>query len=382
MSLFTLGLADNLRSALLPEIINNFSLTHSNASWFFVLSSFFSVIAGYFTNKLIFKYGIMVFFRLGLGLILSGCLFFYLAPSFLYLLISCCILGLGFGFLAITQNILVTENTNPAFTQRALSGLHSMYGFASFLAPILVNFSKNFQIKWSSPFLWSGLFSLGNLALSFLIKNHTAERCNIPYNNAHEAYPETTIFDKDSSTKLNRIYFVIMLSSYAAMELLVSTRLTSYLNHGLHWDLEKSSQYLSIFFLCLLSGRILFSFLRLPLNTKQTLALSLWSSLFLILIGLQINPLYLALSGFTMAPFYPLAVGWLRELFPDSISKMMSYSISIQSLTIIFMNLLIGWFSDNWGINQAMFLGLFFGSLSWILLMLQQRKKSNLGSRA
>jgi MFS family permease len=70
-----------------------------------------------------------------------------------------------------------------------------------------------------------------------------------------------------------------------------------------------------------------------------------------------------------MAPFYPLAMALLAELFPQKISSTVSFAISMQSAFVILMNLLIGILSDRFGIETAMYSSIFFGGLSWMFLM-------------
>ncbi len=361
LSLFGLGLTDNLRGSLFPEILKTFALTNTQGAWFFILTSSFAVLAGYSTHAISQKFSTLSVLKTGVVFMGLGALLIYMASQFSFLLIGCAVLGIGFGFLGVTQNVIITEVTSPPITKKVLSGLHSMYGFASFLSPLLVSTFAIQSISWRYLFLGASLIifliAIGALTLSAPLPSK---------DNVFKKPPrERGIFIVESE----KMFFATILSSYVAMELLISTRLTTYLTVTYQWPLEWASNYLTYFFIALLLGRLLFSFFHPPISTKKTLLISLMGSLLLIAFGLRIDPLYLSLSGFFMAPFYPLAMALLAELFPQKISSTVSLSISMQSAFVILMNLLIGILSDHYGIATAMYASLFFGGLSWFLLM-------------
>ena len=135
LSLFCLGLTVNLRGTLFPEILQTFSLTNSLGSYLFIITSLFSILASFTSPRWLQQYDTIKIWRWGIFLMGTGAFGIFLSPQYPFLLLSGAILGLGFGILAVTQNLLITVVSPPTHKKRILSGLHSMYGFAAFLSP-------------------------------------------------------------------------------------------------------------------------------------------------------------------------------------------------------------------------------------------------------
>lgn len=360
LSLFSLGFTDNLRGALFPEILQTFSKSNSEGSWFFIFASIFSILAATASHFLCSKFSSYRIWQVGVFGIAMGGILIFGAESFFFVLFACIILGIGFGLLGVTQNLLITKTAPTKLVKKLLSGLHSMYGLSSFLSPILVSFAASYKTPWQHLFLAAGVFSLVLLVSSLpVVLPNSLE----PVNVSKQQGFKVSLFTK------KKFLFSIIVASYVAMEILVSTRLTTYLTLGHNWSLAQASLYLSYFFVALLMGRLLFSILHFPISTKKTLLVSLLGASLCILYGLHNNPLFISLSGFFMAPFYPLAIALMTEVFPDEISSMMGLTISLQSVFVIGMNLLMGMTTDALGIHFAMNSVFIFSGFSWLLLM-------------
>ena len=340
LSLFGLGLTDTLRGALFPSILESFAVNNSQGSWFFIVTSLFSILAGISTHSLSRSISTFQSWRAGVFFMALGSLLIFLAPQFHWVLLGCAALGVN---------------------KKFLSGLHSMYGLASFLSPILVASFASRNWPWQSLFLVASLTVFLLFFVSYRVQFNTTPR---PRTNDLNDRIKHILFDK------RKVTVAVLISSYVAMEILLSTRLTSYLTQHLHWPLTRASVYLTYFFVALLSGRLLFSFLHFPMSTKQTLLIALLGAMAMILLGLRVDPLFLAGSAFFMAPFYPVAMAFLAERFPDQLTPLMGLTISLQSLFVIFMNLAMGPLTDLMGIDAAMNSAFAFGGISWLLLMI------------
>ncbi len=372
LSLFALGLIDNFRGALLPEILQYFKVNNTQGAYFFISTSIFSVLASFSSRHWLEKIPALALWRWGVLAMSLGALGIFFAPHFLILLMTCTILGLGFGTLGVTQNLLISLLASPKSKQKLLSGLHSMYGLASFFSPLLVGVLTQRGFSWNSVFMIACVVTLFVFFFSFLIPTSDLNACvdtaTLPLKNSQT--------QASSRLDLSSWLFGLSLAFYVSLELLVSTRLTTYLKTVHQWSLVDSSHYLSYFFLALLSGRALFTFFHPPLATRKLLFISLLSSSLLILMGLRIHPFFLTLSGLFLAPFYPLAITLVSELFPEKVSSVMSLTISLQSFLFILVNLVIGHWTDHFGIASAMNFAFVFGGASWITLMKLKRVPS------
>lgn len=421
LSLFGLGLTDNIRGALFPEVVHFFSVNNSQGAYFFISTSIFSVLSSVASRKLLLKFPPLTLWKWGVFFMSLGALGISFSPQFSLLMIACAILGVGFGILGVTQNLLVSLMAPPKYKKRILSGLHSMYGLASFFAPMMVAQLIGLGFHWQVLFMIASLIVICILMFSFFYKSsllnayisqaedqgHQLNQV-VPFNQAAplnsnietvdnplllsnaalpllhinvKNAPETKkskkkflVSDNHKQSKNNDgLYLSLSLAFYVCLELLFSTRLTTYLKNFFHWSLIDSSRYLTYFFLFLLSGRILFTFFHPPLSTRKMLYLSLLSSLFTVSLGLKINPFFLCLSGLFFAPFYPLAIAHISEIFPDKVSSVMSLTISLQSFVFIIANFSIGFWTDHFGIENAMYFAYLFGGLSWFCLMKLQK---------
>lgn len=365
LSLFVLGLTDNLRGTLFPEILNTFSLSSTHGSYLFVITSVFSIIASYTSHQWIQRLDALQVWRWGVLLMGLGTFGFFIAPQFTPLLFSGAVLGLGFGILAVTQNLLITTIASPQTKQKILSGLHSMYGFAAFLAPLLAREMTNSQFPWKYLFLLAALL-IFLLYIGILVL--PASRSKVSTSSS-QISPVQPVMHALPSSNGKPLLLTLIISCYFSIELLMSTRMTSYLKFHYQWTLSQSSLYLTYFFIGLLAGRVFFIFFTPPLSTKKMLLLSLVSSLIVITLGLKIDPLFLSLSGLFLAPFYPLSISFISELFPNQVSSVLSKTISLQSLFFISMNLIIGYWTDLLGIASAMNFVFILGGAAWLLLM-------------
>ena len=136
-SLFVLGLTDNIRGPLFPEILNYFNLSSVKGSWSFATTSMAAFMGTILSTYFLKKYSMSQLLWAGIVLMFIGMFAMGSAKSFNFFIFGSSIIGLSIGFLAVAQNLLVTESISDEYKSRALSGLHAMYGLASFLAPLL-----------------------------------------------------------------------------------------------------------------------------------------------------------------------------------------------------------------------------------------------------
>ena len=252
ISLFGLGLTDNLKGSLFPEILNVFSMSSIQGACFFIITSLFSIFAGFSTHYLNLKFSVFSSWRVGVMSMSIGSLIIYLAKTLPQLFVGCAFLGIGFGILAVTQNLLITMNIEKRFVKKTLSGLHSMYGISSFLAPLLVSYFLTKHLPWNYLFLLSSIVVFLIFISSFFYRQKN--------------YPDKLIINQnilstgnEHKVQLNKTQQRLLacsISAYVAMELLISTRLTSYLTTFSKWPLKSASIYLTYFFLVFLTRRL------------------------------------------------------------------------------------------------------------------------------
>lgn len=359
-SLFVFGLSDNIRGPLFPEILKEFNVSDSMGSLMFALSSLSGFVASYFARHLLRKFdrrSILQGACVGMSLTLIG---LSVAPNFPLFLILSVLFGLNSGILGLVPNVLVPLGATAERKQQLLSGLHAMYGVASLLAPLFVAAVSFFTNSWRFTFLLTAIAPF-SLYLYSIHKSH----------HPHHSKPKVTKEEHAENKKKNfkpQIFLAFMVSFAVAAEIMISSRLALYMRRVWNYDLEMSSIYVTFFFVALLAGRLLFTGITFNKTIRLQLSICLILTAMMYVLGLYIHPLFLAVAGFTIAPFYPLAISLISSEFPQDLDTAVSYMMATDSMMLALMHLLVGKLSDEFGIHLAIYSGVFFLTLSFFLV--------------
>lgn len=351
-SLLLLGLCDNIRGPLFPEILYTFAVTDSQGSWFFAISSMAGFVGAYFGSWWIDKLGEMRSLQISIFLMCLSQVLISLAPSFQMLLLIVILFGFSLGLMGVMQNVLVVQGSPEAHKSKILSGLHSMYAASSLMAPLLVAVLLILpKSTYSSVELWRRAFQV--TALCCFILGLIALR----HKNSIAPHAVKKAVKKPREGRALRIYFAIILGSYVGAEILVSSRIALFLRREYAATLEESTWYTAAFFIGLLSGRILFSAWTPKMAVRRQMIISMSISTVLLILGLFVHPSLLALSGLAMAPFYPLMISWAGEIFHHQLAPAISLAVSFSSVSVVVMNVLMGAVSDWPGIRYGFMIG-------------------------
>ncbi|KYG67306.1 hypothetical protein AZI86_09930 [Bdellovibrio bacteriovorus] len=359
-SLLVYGLSDNIRGPLFPEIMKHFAVSDSMGSLIFALGNISGLISSYACRHLLRRYDRLTVLRGGaIGLIFS-LLGLAIAPYFWVFLIFAFTFGLSQGVIGLIPNVLVSLGSSAHRKQQMLSGLHTMYGVASLMAPLLAAGVELVAGNWRWTFAVAMLAPISLLAYSFhgSHKNlHTRSTFTPEEHKAHKA-----------KNFKPQIFLALMLSFAVATELMLSSRLALYMQRVWNYDMETSSLYVSYFFIFMMLGRGLFTLVHFRQSARFLLTTSIVSTGAAILLGVYIHPLFLAFGGFTIAPFYPLSISWISSEFPQDLDTVVSYMMATDSLMLIVMHLAIGKVTDLIGIQNAILSGLGFVVLSFVMI--------------
>lgn len=373
LSLFILGLADNIRGPLFPEILTQFNLSNTLGSWSFATTSAAAFLGSLVSTTYLRRFTIsslllLSVFLMGVGLFLMG-----QASSFSFLLLGSFILGLSIGFMGVSQNLLVSENVDESIRSRALSGLHGMYGLASFFAPLMAAQATGYFGSWRGAFWVAALISITFFVIQFVFK----------------AQPEFVkpkhVFHNEGQARASKFALIMiggMFAFYVVAEILISTRLALYMRTYFNMNLEQSSQYVTLFFLFLLIGRVAFAFLKLPFSLKFQLNGSLILSIVLLALGLKLHPMFLTLVGLTMAPYYPLCVSYISDISKNMSRLFIAFAMSMQSLAVVSMHVGVGYLTDQMGLAFAFGVGFLALGISLVCLNLHPQQLQKFVSSA
>ena len=347
VSLLVLSLLDNIRGPFYPEVLHTFTMTGTWGSWFFAMTSLFAFIGSTTTHRLLNYWSCFTVLWVASATLGIGFALMALSPSFLILLPCCALFGWAYGALNVAQNVMVYECSPHELRRRFFSGLHSMYGLAALAAPLTATGFRALGYDWRQVFLILAFFPIVLALISYFIL---------------KAPPVSTV-KPEKLTYLRKDWqrtglFILMMAGYLWGELSVSTRLVLWLRQDLELTASQADLYLAGFFFTLSSGRLFFSFVHFRGFSNWTI---LYSSAFLgavfYYLGLNVHPLWLVVSGWLMAPFFPVAMEQISASFGDKSSQALSLIIGFGSGSVVLMHVTLGWVSDQVGITKALHLG-------------------------
>ncbi len=345
--MFALGMADNIRGPLFLDLIDYFKLSNTQASLSFASTSGFAFFGNWISGKILKWVSlssllIHSLFMMALALILMG-----IAQNFNLYLFGAAIFGLSMGLLGVAQNLLVAENMDGPHQTKALSGLHGLYGFSSLVAPFAASYAPRLLGPWRSAFYVTGGVAVLVFLFSFVIK-------------PREMIVHQKTFEKGQkvSSYTSLLVFGGILAFYAMAENLISSRLAMYMRIYFDKDLRESSLYVTYFFSFLLLGRALFATKKFSTSLRLQLNILLFLSVVSLLLGLMLHPFFLAVTGLTMAAYYPLGIAYLSEHTHLQKRSYITFALGFQNLCLICMHLGVGYLTDAFGLFYAFGVGL------------------------
>lgn len=352
-SLFFMGLIDNIRGPIYPYILEELSLDSFSGSFFFALASFFSFVSTLTADYWLPLTGPSRSMKIGWTLVSLSCLALGLSSymqSDLVLFIASSFLGLGIGTIGMSMNILISLGSTTQTRRRLFGGLHACYGIASLGAPLVFELFQNLQFNWGEIIALVSLLSLP-LFLSF-------KKVQIKPEKSKEL----------KKSLLASPLLSLMIGTYVASEIVVSSRLVLYLKEIQNFSSSDSSLYLSLFFFFLMLGRIAIAATNLKIDSVFLMKLSLLMTSLFVFMGLTISPLMICLSGLSMSIFFPCAMDMINHFYPKSFEKMTASALSGLGFIVTCMHLLFGAVAKALGLSLAMGTSIIFSLTSFLCL--------------
>jgi fucose permease len=347
-TLFLLGLADNLRGPLYPDVLKDLQLSDSQGSLLWATASALGFLGAVVTPTVVGRSGLLGTLKWALGLMVLGQAGMAMSPGLAWALLSCVSFGISLGLLGVVQNILVLQAGPAQAIQRLQAGLHSNYAGASLLAPLLLSGLALFAPGWRTGYGAGALLSFFGWASLWFVAPASVE----DHHEAHANAQSGGAFHKWKAAWVGSV-----LAFYVVMEIMVSSRLALFLRREAQFDFQQASLATTVFFVGLFAGRILFVFWQPPLSLKKQMIISLFATLVLMLLGLGVDPRCMILTGLSMSPFFPLIMSYIGEKFPKHLSAATAMAISLDGFFVVLMHAGVGLLTQSLGIVQALYVG-------------------------
>lgn len=355
--LFLIGIIENARGPVYPDLLKIFAISSVQGSWIFSVSSFTSFMMAISVGWWLAKFQDVGATRISLGLgavaaILMGWSSLF-ASGFIAFLTANLLLGFSIGILTITINLLVVRNSPVHAQRRLLSALHSMYGLASLLAPAIIAFLYNKNIAWNFYFIF-----FGSLCIILVLTTLPTKGQDVGVRVGQSKTP----------IKLT-ILLGAALSFYVAAEVLISSRLVYYLVEHLGQSKVSAGNQLSLFFFLILIGRLASGFISDKISANNLLIFSLCCSIIMVSLGLLYDAIFLAWSGLTMSYFFPMMMNFITSKFPLYAENLLAKVMMFVGGMLTFLHLVFGQVTAHFGLQWAMGLVFCFLVLSLCVVL-------------
>jgi fucose permease len=316
-----------------------FHLSHSQIGLFFTLGSGLGLLVNLLSFWWLRRFTTIVPMQVSLLLSALGAFCISLSGSLSNVSIfflSFLLIGLSAPLSSICMNIIVKAHTPENKRAKVYSGLHSLYGLASFLAPVFIGFYG----EWKQIYLFIAIMFTGVFIYSFNLKQHNFTKAKISHLVGFSA----------------KYRWAMVVGLYIPLELLTSSRLTVILQEHYHFSHMSSARYLSFFFLLLFLGRFTFSQIKHHANLERQLFITILVALLLFFGAIFIHPIFFCLVGGALSFFYPMLMSHMSFKVGDHFEALSNFCIMSTTLSMTFFHFALGKSFEVFGIGNSLYL--------------------------
>lgn len=327
----SLGLPDSLIGSSWPAIYQSLNISSSLQGVLTLIISLCTIISSFASSKLIsfFKQKGVIIISICLTVIGLICLSY--SNKFIFLCLSAIPLGLGAGAIDSTLNNYVAINYKAIH----LNFLHAFWGIGAGISPFIVGIFLTNLNGWRNGALCLAIIQSFILLIS-ICSIKLWDKAEITLNNRENLNEE----DKEinlgffKSFRIKGVIFALIgFFSYIAVEQTAAMWFSTMLVNNFEVSVKLANNWNGLFYLGILSGRIISGFISLKVDDKKMIRLG--ESILLIGIilmtlrfNLYIMPASLFIIGFGCGPIYPSII----HATPTRFTK--AYSQSVMSIQV------------------------------------------------
>ncbi len=382
-SFFAFGYIDNLKGPLLPEMLRDDSLSYTQAGnvifaaylGFIMATVTIGFVAEMLGNRLVLFFAAIC--------LCIGLLGVQLFPEYHILLWCMWISGLGLGAIELGANGLIVQLHADA-RGRFLNLLATFHGCGSLLVPLVA--ATLIERGWP----WQSIYAAALiLALPMLVVFWPAGQADDSMGKNDQPAAQASIKKFDARQFAQAafspimIVFYVTIAAYVAIELSVAAWMMEFLQKQEQMTVVASSYYQVAFFVLLMLGRLLGSFVVERTNYLAAIATALVGSGICLVIGLFGGSgarWLLPISGFFMSIVFPTLTAAVTRLHPSGSSSILGVLFACGGIGGALGPWTVGRISDAYGLTIGLASTLAFVALSLggvVVLSLIARKDSS-----
>lgn len=358
---------DNIKNALLPVLAKDLNLSLDQAGLFLTLGN-----VGSFVFTFLIGYALkyrsersITFFVCMAAVVVSSYTLFVTGSGSLFILATL-MGGLG-ACLGTLTNILMMEGSTASFKGRLLTYTQMMGALAAISGPLVLTAIGSIDFHWAWLFVSSVPFFI---VMAIFALKALPRRPKEPRGPTRERRTGTAPLSKW------QLYIIGIFCVYVAAEGLSTSWMVMYIEKVFHYSTGESSRYLIAYLLIIAGTRFLAGTFVRPRFERYVLIATLLLGIVSSALGFWGYPIALSFIGLT-GPFFPLFLGRICNIFPDSWKQITVYvSLAIQ-VFIAFCHYAMGALAEVWGLG-AIFgvVPILFATTLFLLLFYLSREQN------
>lgn len=263
-----LGLPDSVLGSAWPAMFPDFNLPVGSQSFLTVLISSGTVLASFFSAKLINKFGtgkITAFSTLLSALSLLG---FSISNSIVWL----CLLSLPLGFGAGAIDAALNNYVAVHYKAKHMNFLHCFYGVGVSLSPYLMSYALSFDNNWRLGFRIVFFILLAIAIVSFLALPLWNKTTSTPTEQQKELQPQSLSLKQMAKMPKVRIAWIVFFSS-VGLEFLCGIWGCTYLVSAENLSESSAAKMITLYYLGITLSRLISGFITSKFSQQKIVAI-------------------------------------------------------------------------------------------------------------
>lgn len=347
-SMLFMGFADNIRGLFIPSFKFEFKISDSDISYLVLASSLGYIIFQYVGGILIEKFQHKKVYLLGFIVAIVSFLIIYFSRTYLLLIIAMFIFNIGISLISICTNSLMPA-VFIGYQAVLMNMTHFCYGLGTTSGQRIGGIMLQEGVGWRELYLLSGA-AYGVLFIALLF---------IKLPGIHVESEKSIISFKEVMKNKLANLFIIAIGFYICAEVSVSYWFVNFLGIRYNFNVDKSSFYLSMFFLLLTIGRLLGGFVVDRVGHIKSLIIFLSTAFALFTIGLVGGKsliILISAAGLFYSIVFPTFVVTVNNAFKENTSYILGVIMTFSSGVNMVINFFVGYLNDYIGVYRSFFI--------------------------
>ncbi len=348
-SFFMFGFIDNLKGPTIAKVMSDLSFSYSQAGLIIAAIYLGFTIAVILGGAFSDKYEEKKLILLGSVCVLVGGWFYAFFSTFWLLLSAMAILGFGLGAIEVGASALIIKLHNDDGKRgKYLLLLNFFHSFGAVIGPYYAGQFIEMDINWRVIYQVSLILGVV-LLMIFLFFRQVKKKVEVK-----EKTTGKSLFKIATSNYMPLFYIITF--SYVGIEIGMATWIVKYLQDVKSQSSFLSSTYLSLFFACIMIGRLIGSFIVDRLGyIKVMIVCTIFAFISLMTGTMTENNLafFLPLTGLFLSIMFPTLAAAVSAISNKHVNIRLGFLFAFAGMGGMFGPYILGFFSDIMGLASA-----------------------------